>query len=117
MRTLVPVSSTEEEIWQVLAAIPTGKVATYGQIAKLSGHPGHARFVGYVLKNLPKNSTLPWHRVINAKGRLSFPPRSEAYRRQISRLQEEGIQFKAGRISLREHQWQLQPGQAAKKHD
>lgn len=60
-------------IWQLVASIPKGNVATYGQLAIMAGYPNHARYVGTILKNLPNDSTLPWHRVVNAKGELSFP--------------------------------------------
>jgi len=87
-------------IWQIVASIPKGSVATYGQIAKLAGYPGHARYVGATLKNLPKDSTLPWHRVVNAKGELSFPQDSEQYQKQKSLLEAEGIKFKTFKLSL-----------------
>lgn len=93
----------EELIWQILASIPEGKVSTYGQIARLAGYPNHARFVGRTLKKLPKESTLPWHRVINAKGESSFPRGSEAYNKQIKRLKAEGVIVRNGRVSFREY--------------
>lgn len=94
-----------EMIWQVVAAIPVGKVATYGQIAKLCGYPGYARYVGYTLKQLPQGTTLPWHRVLNAQGRISFPPDSAACRLQRSRLEQEGVVFESGKIRLKRYQW------------
>jgi len=94
-----------EMIWQVVAAIPVGKVATYGQIAKLCGYPGYARYVGYTLKQLPQGTTLPWHRVINAQGQISFPPDSAACRLQRSRLEQEGVVFVSGKIRLKRYQW------------
>ncbi len=92
-------------IWQSLAAIPAGTVVTYGQLAQLAGLPGYARFVGSTLKQLPADSSLPWHRVINASGRISFADGSEAYLRQRQRLQDEGICIQQGRISLARFQW------------
>ncbi len=92
-------------IWQSLAAIPAGTVVTYGQLAQLAGLPGYARFVGSTLKQLPADSGLPWHRVINASGRISFADGSEAYLRQRQRLQDEGIHIQQGRISLARFQW------------
>lgn len=94
-----------EMIWQVVAAIPPGKVATYGQIAKLCGYPDHARYVGQTLKQLPKGTLLPWHRVINAKGQISFPMASEGYLVQRRRLEQEGVVFKGERVSLRHYRW------------
>tara|TARA_R110001606_G_scaffold399310_1_gene584726 strand:+ start:51828 stop:52145 length:318 start_codon:yes stop_codon:yes gene_type:complete len=89
-----------EIIWQVVASIPKGRVATYGQVAKLAGYPSHARYVGATLKKLPTDSTLPWHRVVNAKGELSFPQDSGQYLKQKSLLEAEGITFKSFKLSL-----------------
>jgi methylated-DNA-protein-cysteine methyltransferase-like protein len=94
--------NNEEKIWQTVYGIPTGKVATYGQVARLAGLPGYARYVGSVLKKLPENSRLPWHRVINAGGRISFPAGSEQYCRQRSLLEAEGIVFINDRLSLQQ---------------
>jgi methylated-DNA-protein-cysteine methyltransferase-like protein len=92
--------NNDEKIWQVVYGIPMGKVATYGQVATLAGLPGYARYVGSVLRKLPANSRLPWHRVINAGGRISFPAHSEQYRLQRSLLEAEGIVFINDRLSL-----------------
>ncbi|MGI9324472.1 MAG: MGMT family protein [Pseudomonadales bacterium] len=88
--------SREQAIWQVVSSIPFGQVASYGQIADLAGLPGRARFVGRVLANLPANSKLPWHRVVNAAGRISN--RSGALR-QRQRLEAEGVALLRGRVS------------------
>ncbi len=93
--------NNDEKIWQVVHGIPMGKVATYGQVARLAGLPGYARYVGTVLKRLPAESKLPWHRVINAAGKLSFPAGSEQYLRQRARLEAEGIKFNKDKLSLR----------------
>ncbi len=92
-------------IWQVVAAIPHGKVATYGQVAKMCGFPRHARYVGTTLKNLPKDTTLPWYRVINAKGEIAFPVGSAAYKRQKSLLEAEGVSFINTKLSLKAYGW------------
>jgi methylated-DNA-protein-cysteine methyltransferase-like protein len=89
-----------EIIWQIVASIPKGSVATYGQIAKLAGYPSHARYVGATLKKLPEDSVLPWHRVINAKGELSFPVDGQQYQKQRALLEAEGIEFKSFKLSL-----------------
>ena len=94
-----------EIIWQIIASIPRGQVATYGQIARLAGFPNHARYVGATLRNLPSGSTLPWHRVINAKGEISFPLNSEAYQRQKRLLESDGIIFDDTKISLKRYIW------------
>jgi len=82
--------------------IPPGKVASYGQIADLIGLPSHARFVGRVLRNLPQDSALPWHRVVNASLRIS--QRGGAEHRQKDRLQAEGVEFISERIASG-HRW------------
>ena len=64
--------SQEEKIWQIIHKIPEGNVASYGLVAKLAGLPGYARHVGYTLKCLPAQTKLPWHRVVSAKGAISF---------------------------------------------
>lgn len=96
-----------ERIWQVVHAIPRGSVATYGQVARLAQLPGYARFVGTVMKNLPRGSKLPWYRVVNAKGQLSFPVDSAQYRRQKSLLEDEGVIFRQARFSLAKYQWKV----------
>jgi methylated-DNA-protein-cysteine methyltransferase related protein len=93
-----------ETIWQLVKKIPRGKVATYGQIARLAGIEGQARFVGYALHGLKAHPDVPWHRVINSQGRISLP--GLAGRRQRRLLESEKISFTpAGRINLKEFQW------------
>lgn len=95
----------QQRVWQVVAQIPAGKVATYGQVAELAGLSNGARQVGRILGNLPKTSRLPWFRVINSQGRISLPqgPRLE---RQQDRLAADGITLINGRVNLREYRWQ-----------
>ena len=97
--------NNREKIWQVVNQIPRGKVATYGQIARLADLPGYARYVGYTMKMLPSGTRLPWYRVVNSQGKLSFPTDSSQYQRQKSKLEAEGVVFIKGRFSLREYQW------------
>jgi methylated-DNA-protein-cysteine methyltransferase-like protein len=93
-----------ERIWQFVKKIPHGKVATYGQIARLAGIDGHARFVGYALHGVPQKSGIPWHRVINSQGRISLSGLSA--RRQRRLLELEKIEFSpAGKIDLKTFQW------------
>lgn len=96
-----------ELIWRMVRRIPRGRVATYGQIAELAGLEGHARQVGYALHNLPERSSVPWHRVINAKGEIS--PRSAGDSHELQRLllEAEGVVVDLrGRIDLRAFRWQ-----------
>ena len=83
--------NNREKIWQVVSRIPRGKVATYGQVARLADLPGYARYVGYTMKMLPSGSKLPWFRVVNSKGELTFPKHSAQYRTQQEKLEAEGI--------------------------
>jgi methylated-DNA-protein-cysteine methyltransferase-like protein len=92
-------------VYQVIAAIPPGKVATYGTIARLASAPRAARQVGGVLKRLPEGSTLPWYRVVNRMGKISLTESS--FVRQKRLLLAEGIVFdKEQRIDLLKFGWQ-----------
>ncbi|MGD0210241.1 MAG: MGMT family protein [Desulfomonilia bacterium] len=95
--------SLYSHIYKIVKHIPKGKVATYGQIVRLAGIPGHARQVGYALHSLPDNSKVPWHRVINQKGRISL---DSARSFQHDLLESEGISFdKNDAIDLKKYQW------------
>ena len=87
-----------EIVWTLIISIPQGKVMSYGQIARLAGFPSHARMVGGILKKLPAKSKIPWHRVVNAQGRISFPVDSAAYLHQRQRLEDEGVAFRCDKI-------------------
>ena len=76
----------------VVSQIPAGKVMTYGQVAKCIGE-GTARLVGMALSSLPKGSSIPWHRVVNAKGGISPRANPQSSLEQIQRLLDEGLQF------------------------
>lgn len=92
----------------ILAAvrrIPRGKVSSYGQVAVIAGLPRRARLVGTVLRTHPNTRGLPWHRVINSGGRISFPLGSDAYVRQRQLLEREGIVFVGERIRMQQFGW------------
>lgn len=93
-----------ERIYAVVRRIPTGRVATYGQVAELADLPRQARLVGYALHGCPRS--LPWHRVINAAGRISLPADSTTAMTQRRRLIEEGVAFLGGRVDLARYRWQ-----------
>ena len=81
-------------IYDVIAQIPKGKVATYKQVASLAGFVGHARIVGYALNKVPEKLDLPWHRVINSQGKISYAISRNGHddlQRQL--LIEEGVIF------------------------
>ena len=92
-------------VWEMVRKIPKGKVASYGQIATLCGLSGHARFVGYALHNLPPGVPVPWQRVINSQGKISFPPNSNNFKRQKELLESEGILIYKGKIDLKKYGW------------
>jgi methylated-DNA-protein-cysteine methyltransferase-like protein len=94
-----------QEIWEIVRQIPKGKVATYGEIAGLSGLPGQARQVGYALHALPPNSNIPWHRVVNFQGKISLPKTSGQYVRQKLLLEREGVVFKRDKVDLKKFGW------------
>ena len=96
--------SPRERIWQVVAAIPKGSVATYGQVADLAGMPRHARLVGRTLSELPRDTKLPWHRVINASLRISLRADSDGHNVQRRRLEAEGVEFVGERVAS-VHRW------------
>lgn len=98
-------ATNRERIFQVIFQIPKGRVATYGQVAELAGLPRAARLVGTTLKKLPKGSKLPWHRVINASGKISLPMEGGGSKQQ-SRLEDEGIALINGKIRLKIYGWQ-----------
>ena len=94
-------------IYAVVARIPRGRVLTYGQVARLANLPGQARLVGYALAALDEHSRIPWHRVVNARGRISL--RSDdnpAGILQRLRLEREKVVFDPeGRIRLERFRW------------
>lgn len=92
----------EAAVYTVLQQIPAGKVIAYGQLAKLAGFPGGARWVGRLMCNLPEGSQLPWHRVVNSQGKISLPEGSLAFQQQRKKLEAEGVSFNKGKISLRQ---------------
>jgi methylated-DNA-protein-cysteine methyltransferase-like protein len=96
-----------EPIYAVVRKIPRGRVATYGQIAALAGFPRAPRLAGYALYALPEGTSLPWHRVVGAGGRLTLGRLSPAGAlTQRMRLEREGVTFDArGRVRMEMHGW------------
>lgn len=95
----------QQEIWRIVHSIPPGRVTSYGAIAKLAGLPRGARLVGRTLAQLPEGSVLPWHRVINSRGTISFPIGSTRYREQRERLITEGVEFRNEKIAWSQFGW------------
>ena len=95
-----------QRIYRVVRRIPKGRVATYGQVASLAGLAGHARQVGYALHALPDGTVVPWHRVVNAAGRISAraTPGGELVQQLL--LEKEGIRLDGrGRVPLDHLRW------------
>ncbi len=98
-------SETHRKIFRTVRSIPGGKVATYGEVAELSGLYGQARLVGYALHSLPSDSDVPWHRVINAQGKISLSDIDGMYELQKKLLRKEGVVFIRDRIDLSRFGW------------
>ena len=103
--------SSYARIYATVGRVPKGRVATYGQIAGEAGLPGQARLVGYALSALPEGSRLPWHRIVNATGKISLRTGRSGDHRPMDRIQrflleKEGVRFGGtGAISLAIYRW------------
>lgn len=96
---------TYERIYAVVRRIPRGRVATYGQVARLAGLPGRARQVGYALHALAPSTAVPWQRVINSAGAISLRASNGGLSQRML-LESEGIRFDArGRVALQKYAW------------
>ncbi len=100
-------SSFYERVKQIIKQIPYGMVATYGQIAFYAGSSRAARQVAWVLHSSSERDNLPWHRVINGKGKISLKP-SLGYELQRSLLEAEGIVFdEAAQVDLNRYGFRM----------
>lgn len=101
---------TYRRIYDAVRAVPPGRVATYGQIARIAGRCS-ARNVGFAMCSLDSDSDVPWHRVINSRGRVSVRSRGEPCRLQRVMLESEGVVFgPEGSVDLEEFGWRVPPG-------
>jgi methylated-DNA-protein-cysteine methyltransferase related protein len=90
-------------IYETIARIPAGRVATYGQVSLALGMPNGARTVGWAMRQCPEG--LPWHRVVNAQGKSSLAPEGRALQRAL--LADEGVEMSPeGRVDLEQYRWQ-----------
>ncbi|WNW14272.1 MGMT family protein [Pseudomonas sp. DTU_2021_1001937_2_SI_NGA_ILE_001] len=92
-------------LYMTLEQIPPGYVTSYGELAQMAGLGRAARWVGRTLSQLPEGSTLPWHRVIGAGGRISLPAGSPSGDEQRARLRAEGITVRNNRVDMLRHGW------------
>jgi methylated-DNA-protein-cysteine methyltransferase-like protein len=101
------VTEFSELVIRIIKQIPYGKVATYGQIASYAGNPKGARQVSWLLHSSSQKENLPWHRVVNSKGRISLP-KNHGYKIQKGLLEEEGIVFtKNDSIDFKRYLWDI----------
>lgn len=96
-------SELYELMWKTVAEVPRGRVATYGQIARLAGYPHHSRFVSKAMAAAPVSMQLPWHRILNAQGKSSL--NGELQELQRERLAQEGVDFIASKVDLKQNLW------------
>ena len=94
--------SFDAAVLALVARIPRGRVATYGQLGALAGKPRSARAVGRVMSQA---DGVPWHRVVNSQGGISRRSRMAGMVTQRIRLEQEGIVFKRGRVLLNRFRW------------
>ena len=93
----------QQEVYNVVAAIPPGRVVTYGQIAYLVGRPQCSRVVGHAMHDVPDGMCLPCHRVVNSQGRLA-----PCWAEQRALLEAEGVTFrKNGCVDMKKYQWEF----------
>ena len=112
-RLAPPGGGTFGAIYEVVARIPRGRIASYGQVARMAGMPGVARTVGWAMAALPARGrvggrAIPWHRVLNARGGVSPRPSETPGRPdgQAARLRREGLRpGKSGRFDLSLYGW------------
>ncbi len=108
--SIIKISEFTKKVMQQILKIPKGKVATYKQIAELSGKPQGSRGVAWILHSCSTTYKLPWHRVLNASGKISFDKKSSNFKEQRKRLEKEGVIFNnLGQLSLAKYQWKKRP--------
>lgn len=98
-----------QEIWSVVARIPRGRVATYGDVARMAGIAGGARQAGRAMRLCPPELALPWHRVLGAGGRIALP--GERGREQRRRLERENVPFAGAKVRLDQCRWEQETAQ------
>ena len=97
-----------ERIWEVVADIPAGRVATYGDLARMAGLTNGARQAGRAMRHCPPELELPWHRVVAAGGRIALE--GERGREQRRRLERESVPFAGARVRLDLCRWEAAGG-------
>jgi methylated-DNA-protein-cysteine methyltransferase related protein len=99
--------SFSHQVYKIVAKIPKGKVATYGQIAKLSGSPLASRAVGMCMRNNTDTKKVPCHRVVGSKGALTGYAYGSGISTKKKLLEQEGVIFKGEKIDLLKSLWKM----------
>ncbi|MCW8987132.1 MAG: MGMT family protein [Gammaproteobacteria bacterium] len=86
----------DNAIWNVVSSIRRGRVMGYGEVARAAGYPRHARMVSKAMSRA--SEPLPWYRVVRSDRTLAFKLGSDAYKKQRSLLEAEGVQFTNGKV-------------------
>lgn len=95
----------KDHVYMICASIPKGKVATYGQIAKMAGRPRAARAVGYYMRTNPDAPRTPCHRVVAADGSMTGYSGKGGVPGKIKMLKREGVKFIGNKVDLLKSQW------------
>lgn len=100
-------ASFTEKVYRLVSSIPAGKVATYGQVAKLVGSPGAARAVGLAMRNNPHPIVMPCHRVVASNGELTGYSYKNGVSSKKEILLEEGVKFNGDKVNLAASLWEI----------
>jgi O-6-methylguanine DNA methyltransferase len=92
-------------VYEIVAGIPAGKVATYGQVAELAGSPGAARAVGNAMKHNPDAEHVPCHRVVGSDGHMHGYAFGQGERTKLELLKDEGVLLSGDRVDLARSGW------------
>ncbi len=110
-------ANLREKFYEIIRTVPSGMVASYGQVAKMAGRPKDARHVGNALSGLVKTD-IPWHRVVLASGKIAMPTRPDLQKRQRDLLCEEGVEFIGDyQVNMQRYDWQLSEQGAGEQTD
>jgi O-6-methylguanine DNA methyltransferase len=96
-----------KKVYKIVSGIPSGKVATYGQVARLAGKPKAARAVGVFMKTNPDAPRIPCHRVVSSDGGLTGYSAGKGIETKRELLIKEKVKFNNGKVDLKKSQWQF----------
>lgn len=102
---LTPAEVRRRALYVTLHQVPEGKVVSYGQLAEFAGLGRAARWVGRTLSQLPQGTSLPWHRVLGAGGKISLPVGTASGDEQRARLRAEGVTIENNQVDMQCHGW------------